>query len=69
MAALTYSVAEAAAMLAIHRQTLYNRVSAREWPCTRMGRKIRFTPAQLEEILAICEQRPATKTPRRRKAS
>jgi excisionase family DNA binding protein len=66
---LTLSVAEAAARLGVHPETVYTRIRDKEWPCTRMGRKIRFTPAQLDQILALCEQ-PAIsqRKPRQRKA-
>ena len=65
---LTYSVAQAAAKLDVSADMVYQRVAAREWPCTRMGRKIRFTPAQMTEILRLCEQPAVTRTPRRRSA-
>ena len=65
---LTYSVAQAAAKLNISSDMVYQRVAAREWPCTRMGRKIRFTPAQIVAILALCEQPATTRQPRRRSA-
>jgi excisionase family DNA binding protein len=63
---LTYTVAEAAPKLRVSQDMIYQRVKEREWPCTRLGRKIHFTPAQIQEILAICSQPALTRTPRRR---
>jgi len=66
---LTYSVAQAAAKLDLHPDSIYDRVRTREWPCTRMGRKIRFTPDDLVEILRLCKvSAKAAPQPRRRSA-
>ena len=65
---LSFSVAQAAAKLDLHPDSLYARVKSREWPCTRMGRKIRFTPEDLAEILRLCKQPAVTRQPRRRTA-
>ena len=61
-----YTVEEAAAQLRVSSWTVYQRVKDRLWPCTRMGRKIVFTPEQINEILASCVQPAVTRTPRRR---
>jgi hypothetical protein len=68
---LTYNVAQAAAKLGVSAATVRKRVSTtREWPCTRFGRYIRFTDADITTILAICQQPAvARKQPRRRNAA
>lgn len=63
------NTAQAAEQLGIHPQTVYNRVNDGSWPCTRFGRKIKFTQAQVDQIIKIQEVAPVTSVPRRRKAS
>ena len=69
IAPLTYRVPQAAAKLGVSTAMVYEKVRAFEWPCTRMGRHIHFTPADLAAILALCQQPAvAAKKPRRRSA-
>jgi excisionase family DNA binding protein len=65
---LTFSVQQAAAQLDVSADMVYQRIATREWPCTRMGRKIRFTSAQIVEILRVCEQPAVIRRPRKRSA-
>ena len=67
-APLLLTVAQAAAKLDVSTALVYQRVRDREWPCTRMGRHIKFTSAQITEILRLCEQPILVRVPRRRAA-
>lgn len=68
MDSLTIGVAEAARRLDVHPDFVYKRVHAKEWPCTRMGRKIRFTEADLTDILRIQRVDAVSRTTRKRSA-
>jgi hypothetical protein len=57
-------VDQLAEMFQIHPVTVRKRVAAREWPSTRIGRKLVFTQAQVEQIVRLCE-RPAVEAVRR----
>ena len=66
---LTCNTFEAAEKLGIGVETLRDRVKSGEWPCTRMGRSLRFTDQDLTDILELSRQAPIAKKPRARKAS
>lgn len=72
-----YSISEAAEVLNVPFTWLRDKVTARLVPHTRLGRHVRFTEAQLAEIISAGEQ-PAAPEPvavllptgrRRRRAS
>jgi excisionase family DNA binding protein len=60
--------AEAAARLNVKVGWLQDRVQAREVPCRRLGRQVRFTEDDIQAIIAQARQ-PVVgeRTPRRRK--
>lgn len=64
----TMSAAEVAARLGVNPNYVYDKVRDKVWPCTRLGRKIRFTEADLTDILRIQRVEPVTRTPRKRSA-
>lgn len=53
---LLLTVEEAATRLAVPASWLKQRVAAHAIACTRLGRHIRFTAAQLDAIIASSEQ-------------
>ena len=65
---LTIDVKEAAKRLGVSPDFVYQRVGAGSWPCTRMGRNIKFTEADLADILRIERVDATRRTPRRRSA-
>ena len=70
MGTLTMTAATVAAKLEVSTDFVYRRVQSGEWPCTRLGRKVRFTDADVADILDICRSdAKRTSVPRRRKAS
>lgn len=50
------SKADLAELLGVGIDTVHKKVSGREWPFTWVGRKVRFTPAHVEQIVALGEQ-------------
>jgi excisionase family DNA binding protein len=56
------TMAEAATHLRVPENWLRKKVSAGAVPCTRIGRHVRFTVAQVEEIIVGGEQRPLSVT-------
>lgn len=58
--------AEAAERLSVPESWLKNRVAARQVPHTRLGKHVRFTEAQLDQIVAEAANGPTDPTPRRR---
>lgn len=51
-------VGQVAAYLGIPVKTVYAKTAAREWPFTKVGRRIRFSQAHLDAIVAAGEQLP-----------
>lgn len=66
---LTFTVQEAAKKLGVGPDTVYAKVTAGDWPHTRLTRKISFTQEQIDTILRMGAVDPIVTTPRRRKAS
>ncbi len=50
------TVAQVAAELGVPPSWLSNRVASRTVTCTRLGRHVRFTPAQVQAIVDAAEQ-------------
>ena len=48
----TYSVPEAARILGVHKETLYNAISRGEIKAIRIGRRTVISQAQLDALLA-----------------
>lgn len=65
----TMSATELAARIGnISADYVYDRVRDKEWPCTRLGRKVRFTEADLADILRICRVDPVRRSTKKRSA-
>lgn len=64
----TMDAKEAADRLGVNVYYVYGKVRAKEWPCTRLGRKVRFTETDLADILRICRVDPVTRSTKKRSA-
>lgn len=67
---LLLTAQQAADKLGVSKATVHAKVTAGEWPYTRiLSRGIRFTQGQIDQIINGGAVEPVTRTPRRRKAS
>jgi excisionase family DNA binding protein len=66
---LLYTPAEAAEQLRIRESWLRRKASARQVPCTFLGKHLRFSTADLAAIVAQHGQAPTGRRPRRRAGS
>lgn len=66
-----YTAQETADILGVSKATVHNKVNERAWPYSMpLSRGVRFTPAQIDQIVAMSEVKAAPPAqPRRRKAS
>jgi hypothetical protein len=48
--------ADLAEILGVGIDVVHKKITGREWPFTWVGRKVRFTNAQAEQIIALGEQ-------------
>ena len=55
-----YTTAEAAALLKVSPSWLKRAAAARAVPCRRLGRLVRFSGSDLEEIVTKAADRPVT---------
>ncbi|WP_304450663.1 helix-turn-helix domain-containing protein [Nocardiopsis sp. YSL2] len=63
-----YTPAEAAALLKVPESWLRKRVSARQVPCTFIGKHLRFSATDIEQIIESGHRAPVSRSsrPRRR---
>jgi excisionase family DNA binding protein len=61
-----YTPAEAARILKVRESWLRKKAAARLIPCTFVGRHLRFSEGDLEEIVRSGARPPVTATPRSR---
>lgn len=64
----TMDATEVAARLGVHPNYVYDKVREKAWPCTRLGRKLRFTEADLADILRIQRVEPVKSSTKKRSA-
>ena len=55
---LFYTIPEAAAVLRVHENTVYNMVRRREIEHYKVGKQIRITAAELERLKVPAQNRP-----------
>jgi hypothetical protein len=61
---LLYTPAQAAPMLAITEAWLRRKAGQRLIPCSRVGKRLLFSDADLQSIVAAAQQPASTETPR-----
>lgn len=64
----TMSADEVAQRLGVHPNYVYDKIRDKQWPCTRLGRKVRFTETDLADILRICRVDPVKTSTKKRSA-
>jgi len=57
------TVPQAAEYLALTTRALYNLISARKIEFVRMGRRVRFDRAVLDQYIEVCRVKPITPSP------
>jgi excisionase family DNA binding protein len=60
-----HTVAEAAAILKVRESWLKHKASARQIPCTFVGKHLRFSDSDIAGIMEAGARQPATGRPRR----
>lgn len=64
-----FTPAEAAALLKVPESWLRKRASARQVPCTFIGKHLRFSSSDLEQIIRDGHRDPVTGSPRARRTT